>query len=416
MKDILTLLFLLIAYNFLLGYTTLENILPVPLFPTDIYNFVIVISFNLVLFLGWLFGQRRSTVIWLSYLLFSQVVMLSILKRDISIIYMDLPSITLSLMLIWLFESPVEKKIKRITEERDRLKMELEKNKEELRRLKEESNLRREFMEVLKKEKQDIETQLERIIERFDVLPPDPSDVYMKMIYKKSVLEAQREKLEQKIEELENKLEEYREREERLKRANARLFKMLAEIKEGREEEESKSKELAHLRKLRKKLSKSIRELNRKVSFLREENESLKRKIKSLEAENLNLKKKLEEVNFRAEDESKYKGKATVNLYKDVLLNIFKNLEFSERAIEEFTRLDHVRKSSFLRELLLLDFKDEKDSFEKLKGAEGVFKLKPFGGRIYFTYGDKKRWLILGILDSEDDKDKDRYIREFLTR
>ncbi len=413
MKDILTLLFLLIAYNFLLGYTTLEKLLPVPLFPTDVYNFVIVVSFNLVLFLGWLFGQRRSTVVWLSYLLFSQVIMLSILKKDISIIYMDLPSITLSLMLIWLFESPVEKKIKKITEERDRLRKELERNREELERLREESKLRKEFMEVLRKEKQDIESQLEKILAKVDILPPDPSDVYMSMIYKKAVLEEQRQELEDKIAELEERLEEYKEREERLKRANARLFKMLGEIKGEKEEENGKQKELAHLRKLRKKLSKTIRELNQKVSELKEENSKLKRKVESLEAENINLRKSLMEK--ETEIEELKKGSHT-NTYKDVLGEIFKNIEFSEKAIIEFSRLDPARKSSFLRELLLLDFKNERDNLERIKGMEGVFKLKPSGGRIYFTYGERKRWLILGMLDSEDDKIKDRYIKEVLQK
>ncbi len=413
MRDILTLLFLLIAYNFLLGYTTFEKLLPIPLFPTDIYNFVLVISFNLVLFLGWLFGQRRYTVVWLSYLLFSQVIMLSILKKDISIIYMDLPSITLSLMLIWLFESPVERKIKRIMEERDRLKKELDKNREELERLREESKLRKEFMEMLRKEKQDIENQLEKLLAKVDILPPDPSDVYISMIYKKAVLEKQRQELEDKIAELEERLGEYKEREERLKRANARLFKILGEIKGEKEEDNGKQKELAHLRKLRKKLSKNIRELNSKISELKEENIKLKNKVASLESDNTNLRRILRDKEVEIEE---LKRGSNTHTYGEVLHELFKNIDFSEKSIVEFSRLDPSRKSSFLRELLLLDFKNEKDSLERIKGIEGVFKLKPAGGRIYFTYGDRKRWLILGMLDSEDNKVKDRYIREVLQK
>jgi len=281
MKDVLTLLFLLLSYNFLLGYSTFEKILPVPLFPTDVYNFVIVTSFNLVLFLGWLFGQRRSTVLWLSYLLFSQIIMLSILKKDLSIIYMDLPSITLSLMLIWLFESPVEKNIRRIMEERNRLKQELEANREELKRLREESKLRQEFMDLLKKEKEDIEKQLEKLLLKHDILPPDSEEMFDNILYKRGRLEEQKEELERKIKELENMLDAYREREERLKRANARLFKLLGEIKEDGNNDNLK-KEIAHLRKTRKKLSKTVRDLNSKLSVLEEENRRLKEKLKEL--------------------------------------------------------------------------------------------------------------------------------------
>ncbi len=411
MKDVLTLLFLLLAYNFLLGYSTFEKILPIPLFPTDVYNFVIVTSFNLALFLGWLFGQRRSTVLWLSYLLFSQIIMLSLLKRDISIIYMDLPSITLSLMLIWLFESPVERNIRKITEERNRLRKELEANREELKRLREESKLRQELMDLLKKEKADIENQLEKLLLKHDIFPPDSEEVFDSILYKRGRLEEQKEELERKIKELEDMLETYKEREERLKRANARLFRMLGEIREDSGNDNFK-KEIAQLRKTRKKLSKTVRELNSKLSLLEEENRRLKNRIKDLESENKSLRKKVLEFESAGNSESKNK----VEMYKEVLTSLFKNIEFSERAIRELANLDPSRKSSFIREILLLDYKEDKEDMEMLKGAKGVFKLKPQGGRIYVTYGEKKRWLILGMLDSEDDKDKDRYIRELLSK
>jgi signal transduction histidine kinase len=43
---------------------------------------------------------------------------------------------------------------------------------------------------------------------------------------------------------------------------------------------------------------------------------------------------------------------------------------------------------------------------------ENTFKLKPKGGRIYFTYGKEKTWRILGILDEEEQKHKEMFIRE----
>lgn len=51
-----------------------------------------------------------------------------------------------------------------------------------------------------------------------------------------------------------------------------------------------------------------------------------------------------------------------------------------------------------------------------MKGYRNVFKLKPMGGRIYFTFGEKRRWKVIGILWGEEDKLKERYTRELLVK
>ena len=56
------------------------------------------------------------------------------------------------------------------------------------------------------------------------------------------------------------------------------------------------------------------------------------------------------------------------------------------------------------------------ERFEVMKGYRNIFKLKPIGGRIYFTFGKAKRWKVLGILWAEDDKSKHRYISDVLIK
>ena len=94
----------------------------------------------------------------------------------------------------------------------------------------------------------------------------------------------------------------------------------------------------------------------------------------------------------------------------------FDNIEFEEKAIREFIQLNVEAKKEFIKELFLLNMKNYDDKFESMKGYKNILKLKPAGGRIYFTFGEKKRWKVLGMLWGEDDKTKNRYVRELLVK
>ncbi|MFN7065905.1 MAG: hypothetical protein ACK4OF_07145, partial [Aquificaceae bacterium] len=102
--------------------------------------------------------------------------------------------------------------------------------------------------------------------------------------------------------------------------------------------------------------------------------------------------------------------------YRELLEGLLDNLEFEERAIRDFMDLDVKAKGEFAKELMLLNMKGPEEKFEAMRGYKGVFKLKPKGGRIYFTFGSKRRWKVIGILWGEDDKAKSTYAKELLVK
>jgi len=77
MREPLILLFLIISYNFILWLITDMGLSPIPLFPQDVHHIILVLSFNSVLYISWLFGERHRTVQWIGYLFFFQIVGLS---------------------------------------------------------------------------------------------------------------------------------------------------------------------------------------------------------------------------------------------------------------------------------------------------------------------------------------------------
>ncbi|MDQ7081890.1 MAG: hypothetical protein Q9N34_02005 [Aquificota bacterium] len=52
--------------------------MPIPLYPDDPYNLVLVLAYNSVLYISWLFGERHRAVQWIGYLFFFQIVVLSV--------------------------------------------------------------------------------------------------------------------------------------------------------------------------------------------------------------------------------------------------------------------------------------------------------------------------------------------------
>ena len=127
MRSALTLLFLIVAYNFLLWYITYKGISPVPLFPQDPYHTTLVLSFSSTLYVSWLFGERQGAVQWIGFLFFLQIIAMSLYFGDLAVIVKDLAPVTFTLALVALFESPTERRIKNTERERERLLEEIEK-------------------------------------------------------------------------------------------------------------------------------------------------------------------------------------------------------------------------------------------------------------------------------------------------
>ncbi len=395
MKDILTLVFLILSYNFLLYYISME--LSLPIFPNDQWEYILLLSYNSALFLSWVFGERKSTVGWMAYLFVSQSAVFSVLTQNLSLLYGTLPSLTLTLLLIWLFESPMEKRIRQLMEERKRLEDDFIKNQEEIKELMERIKLNEEYVSLLSKERESLMAELSRLEERAKG---------------KEALESEYRALTERIKETEKRLNDYKTRLESLVEANRQLFKML-DVMMAKGDEKKDKDELSKLRSERKKLIKELLDLQGILGEVYAENDRLKKENGKLREE-LNLKR-LELDRLSLEVESLRKGiQSKTSMQEEFFSLAFENLEFDKRFVEEFLKLSPDKKREFIKELFLLNTKDKGGRLEAMKGLEGVFKLKPKGGRIYFTYGSARRWRLIGLIDSEDDKEKERYLRDRL--
>ncbi len=396
-REALKLLFLIVSYNFILHY--LSTLLPVDLFPLHLEGILMVASFTSALYLAWLFGYREKTVIWLAYVSLFQIIGLSIVRGDYEVITQFLPSLLLTVSLIWLFESPVEKRTKRLEEERRRLEEELIRNNVELRGLLEQINLLKELTERLSKEKELIESRFKKLREE--------------ELIEREKLEREKEMLVKKLQENQKKLTEYTERLERLTKINRELFQML-EVMQDTQPRGSKE-EVSRLRQERKRLSKELISLQELLEELSKENMEISQKYEELLQRFEEEKKEREKLQLQVENLLK-QIESKKQIYEDLLSTLFENIEFEESAVREFMELNKEAKREFLKELMLLNMKDMTERFEVMKGYRNIFKLKPMGGRIYFTFGKAKRWKVLGILWSEDDKSKHRYINEVLIK
>ncbi len=396
-REALKLLFLIVSYNFILHY--LSTLTPVLLFPLQLEGILMVVSFTSALYLAWLFGYREKTVIWLAYVSLFQIIGLSIAREDYEVITQFIPSLLLTLSIIWLFESPVERKTKKLEEERRRLEEELSKNDAELRGLVEQINLLRELTERVSREKEIIENEFKKLREE--------------ELTEKEKLEREREILAQKLQENQRKLTEYTERLERLTKINRELFQMLEAMQET--EPKADKEEVSKLRRDRKRLSKELISMQEFLEELSKENTRISQKYEDLLQKFEIEKREREKLQLQVESLLK-QVESKKQIYEDLLSTLFENVEFEERAVREFLELNKEAKGEFLKELMLLNMKDIDERFENLKGYKNIFKLKPMGGRIYFTFGEGKRWKVLGMLWGEDDKSKDRYIKELLIK
>ncbi len=396
-REALKLLFLITAYNFILHY--LSSFLPFDLFPTSLEGMLMVLSIVSALYLAWLFGYREKTVIWLAYVSFFQMAGFSLIREDYSLITQFIPPLLITVLLIWLFESPVEKRMRELEENRKRLEEELLRNQEELSRLTEQINLLKELTANLSKEKEAIERRLERLKEEESI--------------ERQALEREKEELSKRLAENHKKIQKYVDRLERLTRVNRELFEML-EIAQEKEPKGGKE-ELSRLRQERKRLSKELIQLQELLEELSKENMELNKKYEEVRQALLKERKEKELLKLEVEN-IKRSSQGTKEVYEEIFEIFFDKVEFEERAIKEFMELNYEAKKEFIKELFLLNMKGYEDKFENMKGYKNIFKLKPAGGRIYFTFGDNKRWKVLGMLWGEDNKTKSRYVREILVK
>ena len=375
MREALTLLFLITAYNLILWIITHYEIAPIPLFPTDMYQIVLVLSYNSVLYLSWLFGERYRTVQWMGYLFFFQIIALSLYFSDLEIIVRNLPPVLLTFALVVLFESPTEKEIRQIEEERESLLVELDRIRKE-----------RESVEIRLRQ---LESELKDLRRRED------------------------DSLSEKVEILQKEIKELREKERTLVEANRRLFQLLDMLRTESHSTAGGKDEIQNLRKERKKLIKELIQLQELTDLYAEENQSLKAKVKELSEKLEELTREKESLRLELEN-LRSKKKREEQAYLEIL-SLIPGVEFHERAVEEFIRLEEKKKRSSLRELMVFSQRKDNKKLESITTLSGVYRLRFSGGRVYLKRNGRK-WIVLGILPSEKDKDKDRYIREVLSK
>ncbi len=383
MREALILLFLIVSYNFILWFITEQGLSPVPLFPQDVYHVILVLSFNSVLYISWLFGERHRTVQWIGYLFFFQIVALSFYFRSLEIVVRDLPPVIFTFALVALFESPTEKEIKSIEREREELLVE---------------------MDRIRRERERIDARLRMLRQEIRKLEEERS--------RAEVSSAQREELEERLRKLQEELEEYREKESRLLESNRKLFQLLdmlrseADVKSSREE-------LTGLRKERRKLIKELIQLQELVDIYADENEKLKEENRKLSERLRDLQNRLSVLEIEVENLSR-KPPDPESAYREILSSL-PEVEISDRALGELIRSDPDKRRSFVRELIKFSLREGKGRIEPLSTLKGVYKLKFSGGRIYVRRKGE-RWEVVGFLDSEDEKEKERYIRNVLSR
>lgn len=379
MRNALILLFLVTSYNFILWAITTYGFSPVPLFPEDPYHTILVLAYNSVLYVSWLFGERERTVQWIGYLFFFQIIALSIYLGDLGVIVRDLPPVILTFALVALFESPTERKIREAEKEREELLKELDRIRRERERVEVHLRMLQKEIGEIEKEKQKEDLSAEALKE-----------------------------LEDRLTKLQNELKEYREKETRLLEANRKLFQLL-EVFRSESESGTGKEEVASLRKERKRLIKELLQLQELLDMyadenerLKEENERLRRKVDKLTVELGKLEVEKEET---CDEKS---------IIRDLLKEIFQ-LKFSEKAVDELLKLTPEKRRIFLKELLRFSLRNGQENVQPLTTLPNIYKLRFSGGRIYLRRYNGS-WEVVGMLGSEEDKEKERYIRDVLSK
>jgi myosin heavy subunit len=392
-KEPILLAFLIVSYNFAL--VQLSHMLDVRLYPSSLSEKLHLTFFLSALYVAWLFGERLRTVAWIGLLFVFNVLLQATMEQRFSIVLEQMPTFLITLLVIKLFESPVEKKWRQLQEEKYRLEEELSKNQKELMEALKTKRLHQELIEKLTKEKSELEKRIERLTEE-------------ETTEKERLLKG-KEDIVKRLNSLKETLKGYEERIERLTEANRRLFEML-ELQQERTTDKG-DRELSKLRSEKKRLMKELLALEELLEETSKENLRLNEERENLLHQVEELQRELSLTQLRLEEYERIKS-TKKEIYQEMLDLVLDRIEWEGQALEEFIQLDHQRKREFLKELMLLNMKELGEVFETLKGVKNTFKLKPKGGRIYFTYGKEKTWRILGILDEEDQKHKERFIRE----
>ena len=375
---------------FLIGLSYIGNKENLPVYPKGVLEELFLYTFVGFLFLSWLLGERKKTLLTFAYFVTFQIVGLAYILHDPLVVPRVLVPTLLVYLSLFLFESPEEYIRKREKEKLESLKRELEYYKTR--------------QEELQQEYHRLEEEKLKLQEAYKSAP---SKELEELLFQK---EEELKRAFDRIEELKGKLE-------RLKENNRELWQLLEESMEQTDGSTPRGKEeLKTLRRERRKLLKRVEKLENLLDEMKINNELLR-------LENRELKKRLEELSTKLEEtERKLELKQSelerfLDLYERDLgsyLNLLlERVELTPAALADLVSLSEGAKRSFIKHLRKFERLDpEAVRAESLETAKGrIFKERFSGGRIYFTTRGGK-FVVEGILEGEDKKSKDRFIRE----
>jgi len=347
------------------------------------------------LFLSWLLGERNRLLLITAYLVTFQIVGLAFVFKDPFVVPRILIPVLLTYLSLFLYQSP-EELMKSIE------KQQMESLKKDLNIFKEKLNFYRNQLEEVKRNYEKLLKEKEKLEELYN----SSASVELKnLLHEKEMALKQ---AEEKVTELNKKIEQ-------LKQNNRELWNLLEESFEDNEPVRSKD-ELRKLRRERKKLVKKIKEfeillkdyeMNNELLSL--ENEELKKKVSELEQEIKHLKENLER--------KKAELNRFVDLYERDLGNyinlLLEKVYLTPSALADFASLSEKVRKNFVKYLKKLEKLNPAEvRFESLETSKGnILKDRFSGGRVYFKI-EKGKFVIEGILEGEDSKKKDRFIRE----
>ncbi len=387
---------LLLIFFFHFGLYWLSETYGWNVYPHSKVGYVLLYSFIAVIFTSWFFGRRHLNLLIFSYLVTFQIVGLAFVLHDWTVIPRLLIPTFLTYLSLFLFKSPgeylLEQKEKQIEEIYNRIKT-LKEQINQYRKLLHETKQR--YNQLLK-EKQNLEQNLKNL--------------------NKEELEENLKKKEELVKEYEKRIAELDEKIAKLKATNAQLWEMLEETLDNDQLSGGKQKELQKLRRERKKLIKENLQLKQELDDLRTYLKMLEQDLELKEEENKLLLNQLEELNKKIETYQQQVNKYENLLSKDwlsIFNLVWEKVKFSPRALADFMELNQKEKIQFIKALKKLDKSDPKGhKAESLTiSDQTVFKGRFSGGRFYYQINNGV-FEIVGILQGEDEKSKDRFIRE----
>jgi len=330
-----------------------------------------------------------------SYFATFQILGLAFVLKDPFVVTRILTPLLVSYTVLFLFKSPEE-----FAREVERRR--LEALKKRIDALTQKIGLYRERLEELKRSYSQLLEEKKKLEELYST---NRSEELRTLLDQK---EDELKEAKKRIEELSGKLS-------RLKENNKELWQLLEEL--SKEEDNFRGREeLKKLRRERKKLVKLVGELEEKVQRLEEEKAILQLQKEELEEKGRLLEDKIgslledlkvkEELYRRCEKGLKKQLGDYINL-------LWEKIEFTPQAVADFSHLSEGVKKNLFKYLRRLDRENPSSlRFGSLATPEeNIFKGRFSGGRVYFTVEDGK-YLIRGILEGEDDKTKDRFIRK----